>query len=78
MHFSALWPTLTTQTREWLIDHNGEALDDAVHQEIVAANGGSDDPTWYADDADGSPQLSDPIVDWIETVANDEEPLEDA
>ena len=74
MQFSALWQTLTLETREWLMDHNGEALSDAVLEEIVAANGGSADPTWYAEDADGNPRFSDSIVDWIETVANDEDP----
>ena len=78
MHFSGLWQTLAMETREWLMDHNGEALSDAVLEEIVTANGGSDDPTWYAQDADGSPRLSDRVVDWIETVANDEEPLGEA
>ena len=78
MHFSALWKTLTMETREWLMDHNGEALSEAVLEEMVTANGGSDDPTWYGEDADGSPRLSDRIVDWIETVANDEEPLGEA
>ncbi len=78
MHFSALWQTLAMETREWLMDHNGEALSDAVLEEIVTANGGSDDPTWYSEDADGSPRLSDRIVDWIEAVANDEEPLGEA
>ena len=78
MNFSALWPTLTTETREWLSDHNGEALSQTVVDEIAAANGGSADPTWWADEADEGPTFNDGIVDWIEAVANGEEPPETA
>jgi len=78
MNFSAIWPTLTAETRAWLSDHNGEALTQRVVDEIGAANGGSIDPTWLADEADEGPTFNDGIVDWIEAVANDEEPPDTA
>ena len=74
MDIPALWPSLTTPTRAWLINHNGEALSPAVVDELTVANGGTIDPSWWADDADDPTRLSDDAVDWIEAVANGEGP----
>ena len=78
MNLSAIWPTLTPETREWLSDHNGEALSQRVVDEIAAANGGAVDPAWWADEAEDGPTFNDAIVDWIEAVANGEEPPDTA
>ena len=72
MDIPSLWPSLAPATREWLIDHNGEALSAAVVDDIAAANGGSIDPRWWAQDADAPVTLRDDIVDWVEAVANGE------
>ena len=74
MDIPSLWPSLTAGTRAWLIDHNGEGLSPAVVHELAAANGGSIDSNWWAEDAEEPQTLTDELVDWIEAVANDEEP----
>lgn len=68
------WPLVDAETRDWLIEHNGEPLPQHVVTEILAVTGGETDPEWWAAESEGGPQLSDEAVDWIEAVANDEEP----
>jgi hypothetical protein len=67
------WPLVDAETRDWLIEHNGEPLPPHVIDDIMAATGGTSDSEWWAGESDG-PQLSDEAVDWIEAIANDEEP----
>ncbi len=74
MDIPTLWPSLTAETRAWLIEHNGEGLSPAVVDEIAAANGGSIDSNWWSEDAEEPRTLRDDAVDWIEAVANEEEP----
>lgn len=57
-----VWDGLDSETRDWLISHNGEAVEAAVLEVIPAR--------WVA--ADGA--LVDEVVDWIEAVANGEDP----
>jgi hypothetical protein len=66
------WPKLSSETRDWLVEHNGEPLDAAVGEDIAAATGGSPDPRWWS----GKPSdgLTDEAFDWIEARANDENP----
>lgn len=52
--------------------HNGEPLASRVVDALTLANGGSADPSWCSDDHDGA--LTDEVVDWIEGIANAEEP----
>ena len=40
----------------------------------AAVTGGTTDSQWWAGESAEGPRLSDEAVDWIETVANDEEP----
>lgn len=77
MKISALWPLLESDTQEWLIAHNGEPLSPPVIDDLVDANGGEPDPSWWSEDAADGPALTDAAIDWIEAVANDEEPADD-
>lgn len=75
MDIADLWNALGLQTREWLIEHNGEPLNPQVLDEVLAANNGATDPSWWAGEStQGSSQLTDDAIDWIESVANSEVP----
>ena len=71
MNIELWWPKLTPSTREWLMENNGDAVPPKVVAEVTRAGGSgaidseSEDSDYY---------LSDEDVDWIETVANGEEP----
>lgn len=71
MDIELWWPKLMPSTREWLMQNNGDAVPREVVAEIIRAGGEveSDSET----DQPGT-YLSDDDVDWIETVANEEEP----
>lgn len=56
------WPAVRRDSRNWLVENNGDDVTDEVAAAINAA-GGSVTP--------GRP-LSDEEVDWIEATANDE------
>ncbi len=73
MDVLTLWPMLSSGTRDWLIEHNGEAVSDEVVAEFVALNGGLDDPDWWSGDTGDDRRLHDSDVDWIEAVANGED-----
>jgi hypothetical protein len=68
------WPLVDVETRGWLIEHNGEPLPRHVIADIMAVTGGRTDSGWWAGESLDGPRLSDEAVDWIEAVANDEEP----
>jgi hypothetical protein len=69
------WPRLKPATREWLIANNGDAVPDAIVEEIAAAGGPArSDPWWVDDDESTASLLPDDATDWIEEVANDETP----
>jgi hypothetical protein len=68
------WPLVDAETRDWLIEHNGEPLPPNVIADIMVVTGGTTDSEWWAGESADGPQLSDEAVDWIEAVANDEEP----
>jgi hypothetical protein len=74
MNIPEWWPLVDAETRNWLIEHNGEPLPPNVIADIRAVTGGTTDSEWWADESADGPQLSDEAVDWIEAVANDEEP----
>ena len=74
MDIPTLWPALATQTRGWLVEHNGEPLMPAILDALIGANGGSLDAAWLAEDDGDGPVLIDDAVDWIEAVANGESP----
>lgn len=56
------WPALGSDSRNWLVENNGDDVTAEVAAAIKAA-GGSATP--------GTP-LTDEEVDWIEATANDE------
>jgi hypothetical protein len=56
------WPLLGSDSRNWLVENNGDNVIDDVAAEINTA-GGSVTP--------GTP-LTDEQIDWIEATANDE------
>ncbi|KQQ67470.1 hypothetical protein [Microbacterium sp. Leaf320] len=73
MSIEEIWPTLAPETREWLIAHNGEP----IPTDVASAINGADvsvDPTAGRRGATPGIALSDEDVDWIEAVANDEDP----
>ncbi|GAC67273.1 two-component response regulator KdpE [Gordonia soli NBRC 108243] len=73
MQIDTWWPRLSAEARAWLIEHNGEPLDAAVRTEILTVTDGATDPAWWAgDQPDGSSELADAAVDWIESTANAE------
>jgi hypothetical protein len=74
MKMTTWWPLVGAETRAWLIEHNGETLPPPVVTEIMAVTGGSTDPEWWAGESADRPRLTDGAVDWIEAVANGEEP----
>lgn len=63
MSIEAWWPRIRRQSRAWLMDNNGDAVPEDIVAEIVRAGG----------EISGS-YLSDDAVDWVEAVANGEEP----
>ena len=68
MDFPQIWPHLSTSSRSWLIEHNGEPLPDELVTEILRVTGNETSPQWWSGPStEGDTQLTD------ETVANDEE-----
>ncbi|TFD24898.1 hypothetical protein [Cryobacterium sp. TMS1-13-1] len=65
------WPKLTPSTREWLMENNGDAVPPQVVAEITRSGGSA---VLDSDSEDSDHYLSDQDVDWIESVANGEEP----
>ena len=63
MSIEVWWPKIRRDSRQWLVDNNGDAVPGAIVQDIVRAGG----------QVNGS-YLSDEEVDWVEAVANGEEP----
>jgi hypothetical protein len=74
MNILEWWPLVDAETRRWLIEHNGEPLPPHVIADIMGVTGGTTDSEWWTGDSADGPQLADEAVDWIEAVANGEEP----
>jgi hypothetical protein len=69
------WPKLRPETRSWLTANNGDAVPASLVDEIAAAGGpASDDLWWVRDENPDGPVMPDSSVDWIEELANGEEP----
>jgi hypothetical protein len=67
------WPKLDSETRAWLIAHNGEAVSPDVLSRIAEAGGSAtSDAAWVGESGPDGFFLSDEAVDWIEAAANDE------
>ena len=74
MDFPQIWPHLRTSSRSWLMAHNGEPLPEDLIAELLSVTGGEPSAQWWTGPSvEGETQLTDEAVDWIETVANDEE-----
>ena len=71
MDIELWWPRLTPSTREWLMQNNGDTVPPEVVEEIMRAGG---EVATDNDSEQSGVYLSDDDVDWIETVANEEEP----
>lgn len=67
------WAKLPQETREWLIAHNGEPLPDNVASTVRDAGTPFDHAAWW-DDSGTTITFADRAIDWIEAVANDEDP----
>ncbi|GAA2723018.1 hypothetical protein [Cellulomonas aerilata] len=75
MDLDAWWPLLAQASRDWLVAHAGEALTEAVLDDIARVAGSVPSDAWWGVERgpDGL-HLSDAGVDWIEAVANGESP----
>ncbi|MFJ6416892.1 hypothetical protein [Paeniglutamicibacter sp. NPDC091659] len=75
MRIEEWWPRLDAETRQWMINNNGDAVPAEILQRIMAVTGDSaaHAPWVGSDDAEGF-FLSDTAVDWIEEIANGESP----
>ena len=58
------WPKIRQGSRHWLLENYGDAVPKEIVEEIVRAGG----------EITGS-HLSDEAVDWVEAVANGENPI---
>lgn len=67
------WLRLEPATREWLIANNGDAVPERVATEVAVAGGPVAESTG---DHDTQPGLfyPDEILDWVEEIANTEDP----
>lgn len=75
MSMQEWWPRLAQETRDWLIEHNGEALPASVVEEIARVGGSiTSDAWWVGESGPTGFYLSDAAVDWVEEVANGENP----
>jgi hypothetical protein len=64
MSIEMWWPKIRQGSRHWLLENNGDAVPKEIVEEIVRAGG----------EITGS-HLSDEAVDWVEAVANGENPI---
>ena len=76
MDIAEWWPRLSEASRQWLIDHNGEAIRDDIVAEMASAGAVvTSDAWWVGERGPSGFFLSDRAVDWIEETANDEGPV---
>ena len=73
MRIEQWWPRLKPATREWLIENNGDQVPAEVVAEIAEAGGPVASDPWWVQRAPGF-YVPDEATDWIEAVANGEEP----
>ncbi len=75
MEIAEWWSLLSDRQRAYVIEHNGEALP-AELVTAIAKPGGSvaRDAWWIAESGAPGFSLSSRAVDWIEAVANGEDP----
>lgn len=64
MSIDLWWLKIRQESRQWLVENNGDAVPGDIQLEILRAGG----------EINGS-YLSDEAVDWVEAVANAEDPV---
>ena len=75
MSMEVWWPRLRQETRDWLIDNNGDVVPDSISEEISRAGGVvTSDAWWVGQSGPAGLSLSDAAIDWIDEVANGETP----
>jgi hypothetical protein len=62
MEIAEWWPKLTEDARAWLLQNVGSPLPLEISADIASAGGPA------------TTELPDEIVDWVEAIANGEEP----
>lgn len=75
MSIEAWWPRLRQQSRDYLIDNNGDVVPPDLVEEIARAGGVITSEAWWVgpNGPDGL-FLSDEAIDWIDEIANGETP----
>jgi len=75
MNIVEWWPKLTPTTRALLKENNGDVVPVAVIAEIMDAGGSVASYDWWiAGQGSSEFYLTDELTDWIEAVANGENP----
>lgn len=75
MSIEVWWPRLRQESRDWLVDNNGDAVPSDLVAEIVRAGGAiTTDAWWVGQSGPTGFYLSDEAIDWVETIANGEDP----
>ena len=68
-------PKVKPATRAWLIENNGDAVPPEIVAEITTAGGLVASGAWWVGESGPSGFfISDEAADWIEAIANGEEP----
>ena len=71
----AWWPKLRQQSRDYLMENDGDEVPADLVEEITAAGGIiSTDAWWVSQSGPAGLYLSDVANDWIDQLANDETP----
>ncbi|MCG6568487.1 hypothetical protein [Tessaracoccus sp. ZS01] len=75
MSIEAWWPKLRQQSRDYLMENNGDQVPTDLVEEITEAGGiVSTDAWWVGQSGPAGLYLSDEANDWIDEVANGETP----
>lgn len=75
MSIEEWWPKLRRQSRDYLINNNGDVVPPDLVVKIAQAGGViTSDAWWVGQSGPSGFYLSDEAVDWIEEVANGETP----
>jgi hypothetical protein len=74
MSIEQWWTNLQPSTREFLIKNNGDVVPAEIVAEIAEAGGPDGADSWWADqNGTSGNSFPDDAIDWVETIANDEE-----
>ena len=74
MEIDDWWSRLEPESREWLIDNNGDAVRGDIVAEIAQLGGMTASGAWWiGEDGPSGFYLSDRAIDWVEAKANGED-----